>query len=98
MYVDRTALVYQLTAQGCYYFLSRPRSFGKSLLISTMEAYFLGEKELFDGLALERLETEWKHLKELKGLYVDGSALQSLIGVNFSSETRTLEKRVVEEG
>ena len=60
VYVDKTAQVYQLATQGCYYFLSRPRRFGKSLLISTMEAYFLGEKELFKGLALEQLETEWK--------------------------------------
>ena len=60
VYVDKSAQVYQLAKQGCYYFLSRPRRFGKSLLISTMETYFLGKKELFEGLALERLETEWK--------------------------------------
>ena len=59
VYVDKTALVYQLASQGDYYFLSRPRRFGKSLLISTLEAYFLGKKELFDGLALARLESEW---------------------------------------
>ena len=60
VYVDKTAQVYQLASLGCYYFLSRPRRFGKSLLISTMEAYFQGKKELFEGLALEHLETEWK--------------------------------------
>lgn len=60
VYVDKTVQVYQLVSQGCYYFLSRPRRFGKSLLISTLEAYFQGKKELFGGLALERLETEWK--------------------------------------
>ena len=60
VYVDKTAQVYQMATQGSYYFLSRPRRFGKSLLISTLEAYFLGEKELFKGLALEQLETEWK--------------------------------------
>ena len=60
VYVDKTAQVYQMAAQGSYYFLSRPRRFGKSLLISTMEAYFQGKKELFEGLALEQLETEWK--------------------------------------
>ena len=60
VYVDKTALIYQLSDQGKYYFLSRPRRFGKSLLISTLEAYFLGKKELFEGLALERLETEWE--------------------------------------
>ena len=60
VYVDKTAQVYQMAAQGSYYFLSRPRRFGKSLLVSTMEAYFSGKKELFEGLALEQLETEWK--------------------------------------
>ena len=62
VYVDKTALVYQLADRGSYYFMSRPRRFGKSLLISTMEAYFSGKKELFKGLALEKLETKWtKH-------------------------------------
>ena len=59
MYVDKTALVYQMTTTGRYYFLSRPRRFGKSLLISTLEAYFSGKKELFEGLAMEQLEKEW---------------------------------------
>lgn len=60
VYVDKTASIYKLASTGCYYFLSRPRRFGKSLLISTMEAYFTGKKELFEGLALTELETEWK--------------------------------------
>src|SRR5574344_2621980 len=59
VYVDKTALVYQLADMGRYYFLSRPRRFGKSLLISTMEAYFSGKKELFGGLAIEKLEQKW---------------------------------------
>ena len=59
-YVDKTALVYQLATSGRYYFLSRPRRFGKSLLLSTLEAYFEGKKELFAGLAIERLETDWE--------------------------------------
>lgn len=59
IYVDKTALVYQLAATGNYYFLSRPRRFGKSLLLSTLEAYFLGKKELFEGLAIEKLEEDW---------------------------------------
>ena len=66
VYVDKTALVYQLADRGKYYFLSRPRRFGKSLLISTMEAYFLGKKELFEGLAMGRLETEWKQYPVLR--------------------------------
>ena len=59
-YIDKTALVYQLVKTGSYYFLSRPRRFGKSLLVSTLEAYFQGKKELFEGLAMEGLEKEWK--------------------------------------
>ena len=59
VYVDKTAWVYQLASTGRYYFLSRPRRFGKSLLVSTLEAYFQGKRELFSGLALERLETAW---------------------------------------
>ena len=58
-YVDKTALIYRLATSGKYYFLSRPRRFGKSLLISTLEAYFQGKKELFEGLAIETLEKEW---------------------------------------
>ena len=58
-YIDKTALMYQMVKTGSYYFLSRPRRFGKSLLISTLEAYFQGKKELFAGLAVERLEKDW---------------------------------------
>ena len=58
-YIDKTALMYQMVKTGSYYFLSRPRRFGKSLLISTLEAYFQGKKELFAGLAVEKLEKEW---------------------------------------
>lgn len=58
-YVDKTDLVWQLTQIANPYFLSRPRRFGKSLLLSTFEAYFLGKKELFKGLAIEKFEEEW---------------------------------------
>ena len=60
-YVDKTALVYRLVTEGKIYFLSRPRRFGKSLLVSTLEYYFKGEKRLFSGLAIERLEKDWKN-------------------------------------
>ena len=59
LYLDKTALVFQLVTRGKFYFLSRPRRFGKSLLISTLEAYFLGKRELFKGLAIEQLEKDW---------------------------------------
>lgn len=59
LYVDKTELVYRLAKAGIPCFLSRPRRFGKSLLLSTLEAYFLGKKDLFKGLAIERLEQDW---------------------------------------
>ena len=60
LYVDKTALIYQLVQTGKYYFLSRPRRFGKSLLLSTLQAYYEGKKELFEGLAMASLEKDWK--------------------------------------
>jgi len=59
-YVDKTSIIYDLVQGGKYYFLSRPRRFGKSLLVSTLEAYFQGQKELFDGLAIADLEKDWE--------------------------------------
>ncbi|MBQ8888485.1 MAG: AAA family ATPase, partial [Bacteroidaceae bacterium] len=59
VYVDKTALIYRLVTEGKIYFLSRPRRFGKSLLVSTLEAYFQGRKDLFKGLAIDELEEEW---------------------------------------
>lgn len=58
-YIDKTAVIHRMVKTGRYYFLSRPRRFGKSLLISTLEAYFLGKRELFQGLAMEELEKDW---------------------------------------
>ena len=59
VYIDKTAKIYSLVSNGGYYFLSRPRRFGKSLLVSTMESYFEGRKDLFGGLAMESLEKDW---------------------------------------
>ena len=60
MYVDKTDLVYELAhGDSRYVFLSRPRRFGKSLLASTLHSYFTGRKELFKGLKIDKLETEW---------------------------------------
>ena len=59
-YVDKTGLVYEMTHRYNYVFLSRPRRFGKSLLVSTLKTYFEGKRDFFKGLAMERLETEWK--------------------------------------
>lgn len=80
VYVDKTALVYKLVAEGKYYFLSRPRRFGKSLLLSTLESYFQGERELFEGLAVAKLEDKWErypifHLDLNSREYKDESSL-----------------------
>ncbi|MBQ2321426.1 MAG: AAA family ATPase, partial [Bacteroidales bacterium] len=58
-YVDKTDMLYSLATDGAIYFLSRPRRFGKSLLVSTLKNYFLGRKELFKGLKIESLEKDW---------------------------------------
>ncbi len=89
LYVDKTALVYKLVQDGQYYFLSRPRRFGKSLLISTLEAYFLGKRDLFDGLALSRLEQEWQkrpvlHLDLNAEKYTTPEALDAILGGQLS--------------
>ena len=60
LYVDKTEVIYRLVNDATVYFLSRPRRFGKSLLCSTLQAYFEGRKELFEGLAIEKLETQWQ--------------------------------------
>lgn len=60
LYVDKTALIYQLTHNHKYVFLSRPRRFGKSTLCSTLKSYFEGRRDLFAGLAMEQMETEWR--------------------------------------
>lgn len=84
LYVDKTALVYQMVKTGSYYFLSRPRRFGKSLLLSTLEAYFQGKRELFEGLAMEKLEMDWIeypifHLDLNAERYSDCEALESIL-------------------
>ena len=88
LYIDKTALIYQLANTGSYYFLSRPRRFGKSLLLSTLEAYFQGKKELFEGLALEKLEKEWTeypilHLDLNIAQYAATSDLEDILNRNL---------------
>ena len=93
LYVDKTAYIYELTRQNYNYFLSRPRRFGKSLLLSTIEAYFEGRKELFEGLAISELEKEWTihpviRIDLSKGAYQSMSNLYERIDVQllFSAE------------
>lgn len=66
LYVDKTEYVWKLANSGSYVFLSRPRRFGKSLLVSTLDAYFRGRRELFEGLAIDGLETEWTEYPVLR--------------------------------
>lgn len=85
LYVDKTASVYDLVHSDKYVFLSRPRRFGKSLLMSTIEAYFRGRRELFKGLAIDKLEKEWKSYPvfhfDLSGTsYQDTEELIEVIG------------------
>ena len=84
VYVDKTALVHSLVTEGKIYFLSRPRRFGKSLLVSTFKNYFLGKKELFKNLAIEKLEKEWKsypvfHIDFNGANFSNHGALESLL-------------------
>ncbi len=76
VYVDKTELIYNLVQDGKTYFLSRPRRFGKSLLVSTLEAYFLGRKDLFAGLAIADKETEWAAYPVLKFSLAGGEFTQ----------------------
>ena len=84
VYVDKTDLIHKLVSGGKIYFLSRPRRFGKSLLVSTLKYYFQGRKDLFKGLAIDSLETEWK---EYPVFHIDFN------GTNFASDG-TLRSRV----
>jgi hypothetical protein len=86
VYVDKTEYIYQLTRLSCPYFLGRPRRFGKSLFISTLKAYFLGKKELFDGLAIAELEKEWTeypviHIDFNVGIITDNASLNRRLSV-----------------
>lgn len=88
LYVDKTEYVYRMThSGGKHFFLSRPRRFGKSLLVSTFKSYFQGKKELFKGLAIEKLENEWTE-------YPKRFALSGLpivkVGVNFDVATHNI--------
>ena len=80
-YIDKTEYVYRMThTDGTYFFLSRPRRFGKSLLVSTFQSYFEGKKELFEGLAIEKLEKEWNeypvlHFDLSKGKHMEKEQL-----------------------
>ncbi len=101
IYVDKTAEIYEMT-RNYYVFLSRPRRFGKSLLSSTLKYYFQGEKELFEGLAMERLEKEWKRFpvfhfdfstaknKDVAGVVEDISGKLSAYELQYALEPKPI--------
>ncbi|MDE6026859.1 MAG: AAA family ATPase, partial [Muribaculaceae bacterium] len=84
LYVDKTQYIYNLIKQKGYYFLSRPRRFGKSLLLSTIEAYYQGRRDLFKGLALDSLTENWEphpvlHLDLNNGNYTEVAGLEEIL-------------------
>lgn len=102
-YVDKTAQMYRLVTTGSYYFLSRPRRFGKSVLISTLEAYFQGKSELFDGLEIASLEKEWKkypvlHLDLNAQQYDSPESLDNILNENINNWESIYGKRDDEIG
>ncbi|WP_195630950.1 AAA family ATPase, partial [Bacteroides finegoldii] len=94
LYIDKTEYVYRMTHFAKYVFLSRPRRFGKSLLTSTLHSYFSGRKDLFQGLAMERLEKEWieypvLHFDMSMAKHVDKGRLERLLDFMLSDYERT---------
>ena len=94
LYIDKTEYIYRMThSGGCYFFLSRPRRFGKSLLVSTFESYFSGKKELFEGLAIEKLEQKWMeypvlHFDMSGGKHMEKEQLEDYLSNRLEAEER----------
>lgn len=102
LYVDKTDLIYELVSQNVPYFFSRPRRFGKSLLLSTFESYFLGKKELFEGLKIASLETEWKTYPIVKisfgaGKFIDANSLKRKLNFILSEYEQKYEIPIDED-
>lgn len=93
-YADKTEYVYNMTHQGAdYVFLSRPRRFGKSLLVSTLKSYFEGRKDLFQGLAIEQLEEEWTEHPVLlfsfaSAKHLDKEGLEDYLSGEFNKQVQ----------
>ena len=98
LYIDKTEYVYKMThSASSYIFLSRPRRFGKSLLTSTLHAYFEGRKELFEGLAIDKMETEWSrypvlHFDMSMAKHVDKERLEQMLSVQLYRYEETYGK------
>ena len=102
VYIDKTDILYRLVTDGSYYFLSRPRRFGKSLMLSTLRYYFEGRRELFQGLAMERLEHDWTvhpviYLDMSSDKYADVANLHSVINRLLSKYERLYNVQVNED-
>ena len=85
LYIDKTEYIWNMIHLGSYIFLSRPRRFGKSLLVSTLQAYFEGRKDLFKGLFIETVEKEWVKYPVLRldmsmGKHMDKDQLERYLG------------------
>ena len=94
LYIDKTEYIYRMThSGGCYFFLGRPRRFGKSLLVSTFESYFSGKKELFEGLAIEKLEKDWTaypvlHFDMSGGKHMEKEQLEDYLSNRLETEEK----------
>lgn len=93
LYVDKTEYIYRMASSGKYFFLGRPRRFGKSLLVSTMQSYFEGRKDLFKGLAIERLEKEWTeypvlHFDMSGGKHMEEEQLEDYLNYRLEEEEK----------
>ncbi len=94
LYIDKTEYIYRMShTSGTYFFLGRPRRFGKSLLVSTMQSYFEGKKELFKGLAIEKLEQEWTEYPVLRfdmsgGKHMEKEQLEEYLGYRLQEEEK----------
>ena len=94
LYIDKTEYIYRMAhTSGTYFFLGRPRRFGKSLLVTTMQSYFEGKKELFKGLAIEKLEKEWTeypvlHFDMSGGKHMDKEQLEEYLYYRLQEEEK----------
>ena len=94
LYIDKTEYIYRMAhTSGTYFFLGRPRRFGKSLLVTTMQSYFEGKKELFKGLAIENLEKEWTeypvlHCDMSGGKHMDKEQLEEYLDYRLQEEEK----------
>ena len=97
LYIDKTEYIYRMThSGGKYFFLSRPRRFGKSLLVSTFDSYFSGKKELFEGLAIEELEQDWTkypvlHFDMSGGKHMEKEQLEDYLSNRLETEEKNWE-------